>query len=91
VLPAADETVDRVLRHVEMIIAGVWTPQLDTDAVLVLLEHPNVTLAADHRGTLTQPAVSELAPLGISRICAAERAAAGNSDGPLIPIRVQLP
>ncbi|MGH3814100.1 MAG: type I-G CRISPR-associated protein, Cas3-extension family [Pseudonocardiaceae bacterium] len=71
-----------------LMIWPLWTPHLDADAILVLLEHPDMTLVRSQRGTLVP--VRDLTPLGVSRICAAERVGGGNSDGPLVPLRVQI-
>ncbi|MGH3824855.1 MAG: type I-G CRISPR-associated protein, Cas3-extension family [Pseudonocardiaceae bacterium] len=72
-----------------LMVWPLWTPHLDTDAILVLLEHPDVTVRCDQHGTLMPR--NDLTPLGVTRICAAERIGGGNSDGPLIPVRVQPP
>ena len=73
-----------------LMIWPLWTPTLDADAILVLLEHPEVTLVSGQHGKL-MPSFPALAPLGVSRICAAERIGSGNSDGPLIPVQLQMP
>ncbi|MGH3693180.1 MAG: type I-G CRISPR-associated protein, Cas3-extension family [Pseudonocardiaceae bacterium] len=72
-----------------LMVWSLWTPPLDTDAILVLLEHPELSLRRDPRDTLMPR--YDLTPLGVTRICAAERIGGGNSDGPLIPVRVQPP
>jgi hypothetical protein len=64
----------------------LWTPPLDSDAILTLLEHPDVTIAANHDGMTAK--LHDLAPLGVHRICAAGRAATANSDGPLNTVTV---
>lgn len=79
-------TAWRRVKRIPLMVWPLWTPDLDADAILVLLEHPNVTLSPGPGGTLTPPAARHLTPLGVSRICAAERAGGGNSDGPLIPL-----
>lgn len=66
----------------------LWTPDLDADAILALLEHRAVTVMRSQRGTLGP--VHDLTPLGVTRLCAAERVGGGNSDGPLVPLQVQM-
>lgn len=82
-------TAWRRVKGDSLMVWPLWTPDLDADAVLVLLEHPEVTLIPGQRGGFAPP-LPKLAPLGVSRICAAERAGGGNSDGPLMPIQVQI-
>ena len=84
-------TAWRRIAGTPLMVWPLWTPHLDADAILVLLEHPNVTVMRGLDGTLVPPAASHLTPLGVSRICAAERAGGGNSDGPLMPLPVPMP
>lgn len=70
-----------------LMVWPLWTPPLDSHAILVLLEHPDLALQCDQHGTLTL--VSGLTPLGVTRICAAQRAGTSNSDGPLVPRHVR--
>lgn len=86
-----DRTIATAWRRVKndpLMIWPLWTPHLDSDAILALLEHPDVTLMRSQRGTLTP--VRDPTPLGVNRVCAAERVGGGNSDGPLVPLRVQM-
>jgi hypothetical protein len=69
-----------------LLVWPLWTPSLGSDAILALLEHPEVTVSASQHGLQAQ--VRALAPLGVSRICGAARAGGGNSDGPLVPVTV---
>lgn len=81
-------TAWRRVKGDSLMIWPLWTPHLDADAILAFLEHPDVTLMRSQRGMLAP--VRDLTPLGVSRICAAERVGGGNSDGPLVPLRVQM-
>lgn len=84
-------TAWRRIKRTPLMVWPLWTPDLDAAAILVLLEHPTVMLSPDPHGTLNPPAASHLTPLGVSRICAAERTGGGNSDGPLTPLPVPIP
>ncbi len=69
-----------------LLVWPLWTPLLGSDAVLVLLEHPDVTVLETSGGMQAQ--IGKLAPLGVSRIFAAARMGGGNSEGPLVPLTV---
>jgi hypothetical protein len=83
----ATATAWRRIRSNPLMVWPLWTPHLNSEAILVLLEHPDVAVRRSERHTLTP--VNDLTPLGVTRICAAERAGASNSDGPLITRQVQ--
>ncbi len=84
-------TTWRRVRGSPLMVWPLWTPHLDADTILVLVEHPTVELKHGPTGALASPPASRLTPLGVSRVCAAERTGGGNSDGPLVPLPVPMP